>query len=558
MAREIDATMIVAAHREWSDARNGQKTIILGQWCDALGLYPEGLYKRFRESGLLVPQREVRSDKGVEKIPGMLAAARTIAHLYALIPRRAGRKPSVDYVFQKALINGLIPWELKDISTGNITRILREQKLLDQEGRVLRFEARAPMEQVQIDASGSEYLYPVRQEGSEWILRPRSSKAYKNKDKFEQMKLWYVGVVDDHSRYWMALPFVSPGESGAMVLSFIKWAIAKKEDPRIIMRGLWGRVYCDNGALVRNDATRTFLESLGIEIKTHEPDSPSDTGKIEIKWKQLWSGFEVGEFIMDPHWESREYTLTEVRERLMNYTKVLNERRHPTMATVTKTQAWLKVMHQGGVIDVDASVFDNAFSRHRHLVGSDGIFQHENVRYRVYGLLNTWVYAYFGLYNKGVVVEDMLTHQRYEADVYTMPGLDEIRTDRRPVADTIRLEAQELKQKFLPGEFKSVYENQESGVSSQESGVKSKVVYMLVRSREKRTVENVFDVDRFASIEQAMAEVHGITGRLSDEEREVIQAAIVGKQLDKQFARDLAMEVRGAIEAQREQQVWAV
>ena len=61
----------------------------------------------------------------------------------------------------------------------------------------------------------------------------------------------------------------------------------------------------------------------------------------------------------------------------------------------------------------------------------------------------------------------------------------------------------------------------------------------------------MFDVERFANIEQAMAEVHGITGKLTDEEREVITAAIVAKKLDKQFTRDLAMEVRGAIEQDR-------
>jgi hypothetical protein len=553
MAREIDATMIVAAHREWRDAKNGNKTPVLVSWCSALGINStETMYRMFRSAGLHVESRSTRADKGVERIEGIQDAARAIAHLYALIPRRAGRKPPIQYAFDKALINGMIPWALKDVSIGNITRILREQKLLDQEGRVLRFEAKEPMEQVQIDASGSEYLYPVRQEGSEWILRPRSSKAYKNKDRAEQNKLWYYGMVDDHSRYWMAQPVVAPGESGALALAFIKWCIAKKVDPRIVFRGLFKRIYSDNGALVRNEATRTFLESLGIDIRTHEPDSPGDTGKIEIKWRQLWSGFEVGEFLMDPHWEDKEYTLTEVRERVMNYTKWLNEQKHPTMRSITKTQAWLKVMHQGGVIDVEESVFDNAFSRHRHLVGPDGLFQHDNVRYRVYGLINTWVYVYFGLYDNRVVVEDMLTHQRYEADVYSMPGLDEIRKDKRPVADTIRVEAQELKQKFLPGEFKGVYETTDAAAEMRNEKPNN-VVMMPVRSKEKRQLENVFDVDRFASIEQAMAEVHGITGRLTDEEREVITAAIVKNQFDKQFTRDLAMEVLGAIEAQREQ-----
>jgi len=76
----------------------------------------------------------------------------------------------------------------------------------------------------------------------------------------------------------------------------------------------------DNGPLARAQVTTEFFERIGVEIKAHEPGSPEDTGKIEIKWKQLWTNFESLEFLMDPNWESREYTLSEITERLINYT----------------------------------------------------------------------------------------------------------------------------------------------------------------------------------------------------------------------------------------------
>ena len=54
--------------------------------------------------------------------------------------------------------------------------------------------------------------------------------------------------------------------------------------------------YMDNGPLAKAEATGIFPAAVGVEIKTHEPESPSDTGKIEIKWRQLWRDFEAAEF----------------------------------------------------------------------------------------------------------------------------------------------------------------------------------------------------------------------------------------------------------------------
>ena len=90
--------------------------------------------------------------------------------------------------------------------------------------------------------SGSEYLYVVDPGNGDPVLRVRSHKAYKNRDRFENLRVWYHAMVDDHSRYWLAMPFVAPGEASEEAIQFCKWAFARKDDERIIFRGLPGRI----------------------------------------------------------------------------------------------------------------------------------------------------------------------------------------------------------------------------------------------------------------------------------------------------------------------------
>ena len=538
---QIDNALLAEALTEWRAAKNGSRTMIVKKWADVLGVSFGTLHRKFKRAGHKLPQKKARATKGVPRIPELHAWARTIAHCYAFMPKRAGRRPAVDLVIRKALHNNLLPEEARSVSAGTFSRVLRELALLDHEGRCLRFEAKKPMQQVQYDVSGSEYLYVHRMERGEPVLRVRASKEYKNKQRHENLRVWYHGLVDDHSRYWPALPFVSPGESSADALAFCKWAFAKKDDERIIFRGLPDRIYMDNGPLARARATSDFFERLGVDIKTHEPESPSDTGKIEVKWRQLWSGFEAAEFLLDPHWHEREYTLSEIRERLMNYTQELNNRKHPNHNT-TRAQAWLKVMHNGGVVDVDAATFDTAFRRHRRLVGGDGLISLKNEKYRVKGLHDAWAYIYEGIFDGQLVAEDILTHERYEVRPFAMPGLDEYRMDKKLESVKVREEAAEIRRQFVPGEFKGIYEDRGA----------TNVVHMPVRAKEQRTHEDVFDVAVYPDMTEAMRELCEIVGAgIPQDQREVIEELIQDNGLDRRFVKDLALDIRAEIEQRR-------
>ncbi len=551
--KQIDNILLAEAHTEWAAAVNGAKTFVVDKWAGVFGIEVATLYRKLKHFGYQLPQRKTKCTKGVSKIEGLHDIARTVAHLYALIPKRAGRKPSLEYAVEKALLNGLIPERAKDISVGTIGRTLRELRLLDQKGRCLRFEAKRPMEQIQFDVSGSEYLYVHRFEGKEPILRIRSSKSYKNKYRYEKLRVYYYGIVDDHSRYWLAMPHISEGENSGDAIKTFKWAFSRKADERIPFRGLPSRIYLDNGPLTKAKATTDFLDRLGVELKPHEPESSDDTGKIEVKWKALWSGFEVGEFLMQPHWEKQEISLTQLREMLVNYMVRLNNKRHPNM-NVTRTQAWLKVIQDGGVIDVEESAFDTVFNYYDRKLEADGTFSLDNVKYFIKGLINADIRVYVGLSNGRVIAEDILTHKRYEAAPFAMPGLDEQKMDKQLPAVKVREEAQELKKRFAPGEFKSVYTtNPESTTpafghpSLDKAGSERKVAFMTVRTKEDRQVESPFsDINTYPNIEEAMKDFMSyMTGEfISIEERGDVAAAIESHGLDRQWVENFALEVR--------------
>ena len=592
--KQIDPALLNEMFAEWQAAPGGGKSYTVQKQAETLGIAFGTLYKMYRRMGFKMQQRKVKITKGQSKIEGLAAMTEQLARIYAFIPARAGRKPSLEITVQKAIANGMLPESAQDISVSTFARAMREKELMNQEGRVLRFEAKTPMEQVQYDVSGSEYLYVVDLGDGDPVLRVRSTKSYKNKDRYENYRVWYHAMVDDHSRYWLAMPFVAAGEASAEAIKFCKWAFARKADERIVFRGLPSRIYMDNGPLAKSEATRNFFErQLGVEIKTHEPESPSDTGKIEIKWSQMWRSFEAAEYLMDPHWDKREYRLSEVRARLMNYIVELNAKKHPNM-NCSKVDAWRTVMRTGGVIDIEESAFDRAFTRTKRRVGKDGIFSLENEKYFVKGLLDAWVWVYRGILHRKdaegaegkseirnrstersrrspkseMVVEDCLTHKRYDVEPFEMPGLDEIRRDKMPEGVRIRQEAEEMKKQMVPGEFRGIYEptpgpSQDFGGSAQSNegnkseirNPKSEIIMMPVRTRETREVADVFDVDIYHTITDAMKEFVEIVGVfIAAEERATIEGLIVENGMKKQYVIDLALEIQAA----RERKIRAV
>jgi len=544
---DLDPILLCRACIEWQQAPYGTKDHVVGQWAKVFGVSEQTLYRMFKNSGFLPNQRKERATKGIPLIDRLDEHVRAIAYMYALLPKGA-RRPSLELVIEKAILNGVLPPEAAEISVSTYHRRLRELKLTDEEGRLLRFEGRRPMEMVQYDVSGSEYLYVAGFKDGEPVLRARASKGYKNKDKHENLRLWYHGMIDDCSRYWIARAYVSPGESSADALQFCRYAFCTKEDERIVFRGLPDTLYMDNGPLAKAEAAREFFDRIRVLIKTHEPESPSDTGKIEARWKHVWPAYESVSFLMDPDWAAKEYKLSEINGTLTEYMLRLNKKRHPNPSRrATREEIWLTVLHDGGVVDIPPEAFDSAFRRYRRQVKPDGTFSLDSETYAVKGLYDAWVYVYRGFPdNRRMVAEDILTHKRYDVEPFEMPGLDEIKKDKALPGKVIREEAKPKIKEALNGRpMKGLYE---------EPAPATNIKTFPVRSKGERAVPDPFDTSVYASIEEAMAEVYGIVGAgsLTEEEREAVSGLVIKNGLNKAYTVDLALDLRKGTEGAEE------
>ena len=72
---------------------------------------------------------------------------------------------------------------------------------------------------------------------------------------------------------------------------------------------------------------------------------------------------------------------------------------------------------------------------------------------------------------------------------------------------------------------------------------------MPVKVKEEKVVEEVFDVDVYPNIQEAMREFVEIAGCIDGDARADIEGLIVEHKLNKQYVTDLAFEVRDAKEA---------
>lgn len=492
--KDIDSMSFSEAVCEWQNAPHKYKGATISKWCNVLGITPQTFHlkkkKEMIKSGNL---KKRKRDAGQRKNPLLVEWAKTIVQVMAFVPKTT-RKPPVNLAFEKAIKNGLLTEDALKVPLGTYCRVIREERLLEREKKIVRFEASRPMELWQMDASGSEYLYVAKVKNGEPTLRLRATKTdYKNK-KQDGLRVWYYGAVDDHSGYWLAKAGIASGESSADNLNFFKWCACKKDDAEIPFYGLPEKVYMDNGPLSRAAATKEFFKRIDVELKTHEPNSAEDTGKIEVRWKPLWRRFEM-DMLMDPHWDKVELTVTELNQRLKNFIIEQNRRQHRHLGC-TRLEAWLTVIKNGGVVEIAPEAWDTAFATQKISIDNAGWFDFKGKQYEVKGIMGKTARAYRGLINGKVLVKDLQTNYIYEAKAAKYLEAGEYRADRKQEWENIKKESQSMKEMFAPGAFRSIYEKTED----------TNVVCFPIKSTE-RTIDTAFEkVDPFA-IQDAKTEI---------------------------------------------------
>lgn len=455
---DVDPRIFAEALKEWRAAQHGHKSFVAAKWIEVLGI-SQATFHRKVKSLEIQESRSRRSDHGRRKDPRVDEWARIIVQVMGFVPKTI-RKPPIKLALKKALINGMLPPEAEGVPYSTYCRIIREKGLLEVSQKIVRFEASRPMEMWQMDASGSEHLYVAKITSNGPVLRLRATKQdYKNKLQ-DGLKVWYYGMVDDFSGYWLSRVYIAPGESSADNLAFFKWCACKKIDQRIPFYGLPETVYMDNGPLSRANTTREFFKRVDVELKTHEPNSPEDTGKIEVRWKPLWRMFEM-DLLMDPHWEKIEMTPEELNERLLNFIVDENQRAHRHL-DCTRLDAWLTVAKSGGVVEISPEAWDTVFVTKKVLVDRAGWFDFEGVKYQINGFIDGWARAYKGVLDGKIIVKELRTSRTFEAQEAQYLPAGEFRKERKQEWEKVKNEAEAMKERFAPGDFRGVYEGRES------------------------------------------------------------------------------------------------
>jgi len=417
---EVDAGLMAQAIKEYERAGHGAKQQVLASWLPILGIGRQTFYRELRAWGRS-RKRQGRADRGRRRREEIEAWVGEIMRIKHSPPKAVRRGATVDAI-RYAVANGLVPEEVMAVPVGTINRVAREMGWTEAPRREARFEAEYANQVHQIDASGSEHWYPVRKEGSDWILKLRPGKL-KNKEKIERMRVWAYGLTDDFSGYRLSRYVVAPGESAAGGIGFLQWAWAKDQE-HAPFRGLPEILYMDNGPLARKTAMREFCERVGVSIETHEPYRSQATGKVEINWRALWKRFETPWFF-NPEWEKLEISLAELNQELAAFWKEWNGKQHRRLK-MSREAAWLTILQRGGVIDIDPAAWGTIFQRAKRLVDAAGCFDYQGKTYQVREIqaCEVWVYENLiapspqlspmrGEGVKGLVVEDRRDGKRY-------------------------------------------------------------------------------------------------------------------------------------------------
>jgi transposase InsO family protein len=525
---------------EWEAAHKGTKSGVIARWAQTLGCSYQSLYGTL-EIG--------RQRNGERRIEGIEDAATLIAQIKRRPPRDAG-EIATDQAVDLALSNGIIPEKYSEVSIGTWNRVMRECGFGKRSVRRQRYQAEYPNQLHHVDASSSQFFYVHREAGDgDYILRMHGGNAlgYKNKPVPIRLRPWLYGLTDDYSGYHLARYIAAAGESLADNLQFLAWAWSgesdggrRTEDGKTKATGkeFFGipeRIKSDQGPLMKGDASREWLDRLGVEQDGSTPYAKEAHGKIERPWRTLWGRFERV-FFVEADWRRFEITLSELNRRFRIYQEnEYNMRSHRYEKNITRLDAWRRINLRGGAVAMPENAIATAARRYIRTVNVDGTFSVDGMIYEVKGLHEAKVRVYEGIFDDRLVVEDMETGEKYQTKRFTPAKLDEYHRAKDTPHQTAAKNAEDLV-------MRNTLYTEDRGRRTENEG---KIARLPTRIRERRKIENPLGTDSFGSIEAAMREFLSICPvRMTDADREAVKGLIIENGLSRGFVRELALEVQ--------------
>jgi transposase InsO family protein len=530
----LTESMKVKIRSEWLEAPAGAKSKVIERWAQAVGLSYQTVYR-------LVGIGRKRC--GERCIEGIEEAARLIAQVKKCPPKEAG-EIATDQAVELAVANGLIPQEMGEISVGTWNRVMREDGLSKKSRRVQRFQAEYPNQLHHVDASSSNFFFIHREVDGDFVLRMHGGSAlgYKNKPVPIRLRPWLYGLTDDYSGYHIARYVAAAGESLADNLQFLAWAWAQNEDK--VFFGIPDRIKADQGPLMKGDASREWLERLGIELDGSIPYEKEAHGKIERPWRTIWGNFERV-FFAEANWQKFEISLGELNRRFRIYqNEHYNMRPHRYERSVTRVDAWRRINFRGGAVAMPENAIATAARRHVRTVSCDGCLSLDGVIYEVKGLHDAKVRVYEGIFEDRLVVEDIATGEKYETKKFAPAKLDDYRREKDTPHQVAVKAARDLEMRntLYGGEGIS---REDAKTRREEEGKTGKVMRLPTRIRERRVMSDPLSVDAYGDVEAAMREFLNICPvRMNAADCDAVRELIVENGLSRAFVRELAMEVQ--------------
>ena len=520
----ISANVIGQVVTDWQGAGMGEKNRVLDKWATLLSISAATLRRKMP----VTKRKRVKTPQKAEYRPWVEIVAQIKKK-----PPESGGELSTDQAVEIAVNNGLIPREALDVSVGTYDRIMREVGLSKKGKRHVRFQAERPNDAHHFDASSSKFLYIHKRTGGDYILRlHHPSRYYKNKPiPCDKLRPWLYGIVDDHSGLFKAHYVAAKGESMIDSLSFIQKAWSEIGIPK--------KLLADQGMLKKGLASSEFIARLDVELPQMMPYASAAHGKIERPWRTVWQRFEK-QFYAHTDWHKFEITLSELNRRFSIFlADDYNQRMHRS-EDITRLQAWKKVQLHGGIVALPEGALATVAKRGKRKVGADGVINYENRKYEVKGLHDAEVYVFEGVFEDRLVVQCIESGEKYEVE-----GFEPL------VEGTYKAHPQTPHQKAVKASEALEIDGGLYGVGKEKD---EKVLAMPIR-REEKEVEDVFDVSRFASVEDAWSSFTAIAGPVLDPDmRTDIEELMLAEELDKHYITGLAGRLLSNMEESRAEQ----
>lgn len=512
----ISPSIIDQVMQDWRNAGHGAKSDAIKKWCVILECSYSKLYR-----SLPLPKR--KREQAAQR-----PEYRTWSEIVAQVKKRPpeeGGEISTDQAVELAVRGGLIPDEAREVSIGTFDRIMREMGFGKKKKRRNRIQAGRPNEAHHFDGSTSKFLYihkEIKEAGEtvDYVLRlHRPSKHYKNKPiPCDKLRPWLYGITDDHSGLFMARYTAAKGETIVDSLSFIQHAWSKI--------GIPDQLHADQGVLKKGLSSSEFIARLDVALPEYMPYESAAHGKIERPWRTVWQRFEKPLFALKD-WDKFEISLSELNRQFNIFqAEDYNQRAHRFETEITRQQAWNRIQLHGGIVALPEGALATVARREKRKVDVAGMLHYPGGPYEVKGLHDAWVRVFEGVFEDRLIVQCIETGEKFEVRDFKPLALGDYRAHPETPHQQAVSAGAELNIK---------------GVLYGEERAKDEQVLAMPIRREEKEVEDLFDVSRFASVEDAWGSFTAIAGPVYDsEERGVIEKLMLVEELDKHYITGLA------------------